>query len=426
MDSHPEQNENLLHDVNSTPSTISIGSNSTIVASPSSPVHHRPGFQRANTIPEPLAPLHESPLSPSNTDAVHEGHGLGISMGNGHESISIPRKPVGSMTSVTSPKPPDSLLSPTLVKFGGKTYRSLESQDEREGADDTSHYTHAPSLHQTFAASSEVEGLRPSGPFENARGFDCKTKRSTKLSRGSVLAVTILILSIYTTVFSGIWIGIAIEKPHYGHTIATAGKISPNTASLLYAAFAKSIELSFVTVFVAFLGQVLSSRAIDERKKGITIAEMSMRSWVTQPGIMITHAASVRYAAGTFLGAFALLAALMAMLYTTASDALVAPKLKFGKTEHKVMYGQVASSFANKFYIEAHCTTPIQEKIDPLHYQETCIQIQHAGEAYHNYMQYLGDWAGNIGSGNGSTNMAQRPDPVAVSWYSLYLKESAD
>lgn len=116
---------------------------------------------------------------------------------------------------------------------------------------------------------------------------------------------------------------IAITKPRYGERITSKpGKLAPNTASVLCAAIAKSIELSFVTVFVTFLGQVLSRRAIAKRSRGITIAEMSMRSWVMQPGTMITHWDSVKYAGTTFLGAIALTAALMAMLYTTASDAL--------------------------------------------------------------------------------------------------------
>ena len=96
----------------------------------------------------------------------------------------------------------------------------------------------------------------------------------------------------------------------------------PATASILFAAFAKSIELSFVTVFVALLGQVLSRRAFRTKSKGITIAEMSMRSWVMQPGTMITHWETIRYAGLTALGVIALLTAFMAMFYTTASDAL--------------------------------------------------------------------------------------------------------
>jgi hypothetical protein len=56
--------------------------------------------------------------------------------------------------------------------------------------------------------------------------------------------------------------------------------MSPATATLLSALFAKTVELSFVTVFVAFLGQVLSRKAFQRKSNGITIAEMSMRSWV--------------------------------------------------------------------------------------------------------------------------------------------------
>ena len=208
---------------------------------------------------------------------------------------------------------------------------------------------------------------------------------------------------------------IAIKKPRYGHTITTAGGLSPGTASLLCAAFAKSIELSFVAVFVAFLGQLLTTRAMANRKKGITIAEMGMRTWVLQPGTMISRWESVRYAAATFLGVFALVTALMAMVYTTASDALVAPKLKFGNTEHRVLYGQIATSFANTTYLMEKCNTPIPAANDPENYGQTCIQIQNSGEAYHNYMQYLAHWVDDIHIGNGSTNLTERPEPVAVS-----------
>lgn len=54
----------------------------------------------------------------------------------------------------------------------------------------------------------------------------------------------------------------------------------------------------------------------------MTLAEMSMRSWIMQPGTMLTHWETVRYAAVSFLGLVSLLAAVMAMLYTSASDAL--------------------------------------------------------------------------------------------------------
>lgn len=157
--------------------------------------------------------------------------------------------------------------------------------------------------------------------------------------------------------------------------------MTPATASLIAAGLAKTIELSFVTVFVAFLGQVLSRRALVGRSRGITISEMSMRQWIMQPGTMITHWNTVRYAALTFLGLISLLGALTAMFYTTASDALVAPQLKVGDFEDRVLYGKVAASFANEPYIEKNCKTPIPETSDTFG-PSTCIGIEHAGQAY--------------------------------------------
>ena len=415
MDREPEQNENLLREADTTPSTNSIGSSSTVVATPSSPVHSRPGYHRLSSLAEQLTSFHETPSHQDYINTAYEGHGLGISLEDGQNRASIPRVPVGNKTSPTNPHSPNPLPSPGLARLGGKTYRPLENQPEGDERDGTPYIPSTPSLHQAFGASSEVEGLRPPAPAGNSRDFACKTKKPIGLGRGSWLAVTLLILSIYSTVFSGIWVFTAIKKPRYGHLIAPNGNLKPYAASVLCTALAKSIELSFVTVFVAFLGQLLSNRAINKREKGITIAEMTMRSWVIQPGSLLTHKEAVLYAGGTFLGVLALLAALMAMLYTTASDALVSPKLKFGKFDHQVIYGRVATSFANIAYIEKQCTTPIQQTTDPDNYAETCIQIQCAGEAYHNYMQYLASWAGDIASGNASSSLRRRPDPVAVS-----------
>ena len=415
MDREPEQKENLLREPDSGPSTVSIGSNSTVVASPSSPVHHRPGYHRASSLAEQLPSFYETPSHQDYINTAYEGHGLGISVDDGQKGTSIPRVPVGSKISPTSLRSPNPLPSPNLARLGGKTYRPLQDQPEEDEGDGAFNNPSTPSVHQPFGASSEVEGLRQPAPAGNSRDFACKSKKPIELGRGSWLAVTILMLSIYSTVMSGMWLMLAIKKARYDHDFITTGRLSPNTLSVIFTAVAKSIELSFATVFVAFLGQLLSTRAMKKHEKGITIAEMTMRSWVIQPGTLITHKESVRYAGGTFLGVFALSAALIATLYTTASDALVTPKLQYGKPDHRLMYGQVATSFANTDYVKAQCTTPIQEKNDQSNYQDTCIGIQHAGEAYHNYMQYLATWVGNIDSGNGSSDLAQRPEPVAVS-----------
>lgn len=130
-------------------------------------------------------------------------------------------------------------------------------------------------------------------------------------------------------------------------------------------------------------------------------------------GTIVSHWESVRYGASTKLGILAVLVALVAMIYTTASDALVVPVLKFGNTKNRLMYGKVSTEFANTHYIAAHCNTPIQYLTDSGN-GETCIEIEHAGQAYHNYMQYLATWVNDISSGNTSSDMTHRPDPVGM------------
>ena len=135
--------------------------------------------------------------------------------------------------------------------------------------------------------------------------------------------MSILVLAVYSTVLSALWLIVACVKPRYNWRISHAsGAMAPDTASVLAAGLAKSIELSHVTVFVAFLGQVLSRRAISRGSQGITIADLTMRNWVMQPGTMITHWESLLSAGHTRLGIITLIVTVMAIFYTTASDAL--------------------------------------------------------------------------------------------------------
>lgn len=173
---------------------------------------------------------------------------------------------------------------------------------------------------------------------------------------------------------------LAIAQPRYGRAIHSGGKISPSTASIIFALLAKTIELSFVTVFITFLGQVLSRRSLVKTSRGVTIAEMTMRTWVIQPGFMITHFQNLQHAGLTFLGLISLTAALISMFYTTASDAIVSPQLRFGKTENLLMYGLVQTSYANPAYVSKNCLTPITPLVDPPSSGETCLAYQHAGQ----------------------------------------------
>ncbi len=304
----PEQKNTLLRQPSLSISDASFDSNSTFVASPSSPTSHRPGYRRVSSV---FGVDNPQPASSKGRPSGDEGQGLGISNLGSQERVSVTRLPAGSKESPSIPGSADPLLSPTSPVLGRQINRNGEPHHER-AEDDGSANIAAPSPYLPFTVDSESQHLHKSFPSStgNDRIFACKAVKPLANGRSNWLAITILILSIYSTVFSCIWFAIAITKPWYGHTITTAGGMTPQTASVLCTAFAKSIELSFVTVFVTLLGQILSHRALGERKS-ITIAEMSMRSWVMQPGTLITHWESVRYAAVTYLGATALLAALV-------------------------------------------------------------------------------------------------------------------
>ena len=191
------------------------------------------------------------------------------------------------------------------------------------------------------------------------------------------IAVTVIILAVYSTMASLAFIILATLRPRYKIGIG-GGTLSPQTASLLSAFFAKTIELSFVTVFVAFLGQVLSRRAFLAQSRGFNLAELNMRVWIMQPGSLFTNFHSVRFAGLTFLGALSLTAgraeenvynmiitceltkfghniAFMALLYTTAADTLVSPKLQWSGLEKREMKGLVLAQFADVPYLSANC-----------------------------------------------------------------------
>jgi hypothetical protein len=190
--------------------------------------------------------------------------------------------------------------------------------------------------------------------------------------------------------------------------------MTPYIADLLTAFFAKTIELSFATVFVSFLGQVLSRRAFMKNQgKGITLAEMDMRSWVMQPGTMITHFEALKSSILSFLGVLSLVAAVVAMLYTTASESLVQPYLRYGPWEHGSLKGLVRTIFANPAYMEPACGTPITIKEDILA-GSTCLQLQYAAHSYYNYQRYISDWSTISKNSNGSIDPAIRPKGFAM------------
>ncbi|TVY42651.1 hypothetical protein LSUB1_G003795 [Lachnellula subtilissima] len=387
---------------------------STKSPNPSSSPILRHGYHRMDSSPDLDDAISRSSPKPSINPFFENDEpqlrGLGIS----DRRTSIPRVPVGSRTSMHSPTPSNPFVSPldspritepSYVYNGDglarDTPRIEEEQDVTKGRN--SQFT------EEFNTEEDGGNKGMDNNHSHNNHLDCPSTEQFYSKRASWLSISILGLSLYSTIFSGIWLVLAIAQPRYGRFIRSGGNFPPSTASTVFALFAKMIELSFVTVFVTFLGQVLSRRSLAKSSRGMTIAEMTMRTWVIQPGFMITHGQHLYHVGISLLGAITLVAAFIAMFYTTASDALVSPHLKFGGWEHKLMYGSVQSSYANPNFIKANCQTPITAIMDPVEGGNECIALDYAGQAYHNSIAYMSTWAGIRAAGGTSTKLAKRP-----------------
>jgi hypothetical protein len=264
--------------------------------------------------------------------------GLGIATSSSPKSkknrrVSVTRVPVGSKArdspSISqTPGSGDPLISPpsdTSVPYDSPDYNPNRGHKRSDSTfasvfepgveTEPLNNTAAESIRSRKTTSSVYDNnYNPSQGCPSAKGF----------YQGSTnwLAISIYILSVFSTAFSATFLIIALRAPRWGHAIRSTGGMPPSTANVLTQLFAKLTELAFVACFVTFLGQVLSRRAISKAAKGVTLAEMNMRSWIMQPGTIVTHYDTVRFAALTFLGALSLTAAIMAMLYTTATQAL--------------------------------------------------------------------------------------------------------
>ncbi|KAJ8131705.1 hypothetical protein O1611_g1919 [Lasiodiplodia mahajangana] len=241
----------------------------------------------------------------------------------------------------------------------------------------------------------------------------CNSRRDVYIKRWSWLYVTLIILSIYSTVLSGLWLVVAIFQPQYGRSISTGSgwQVTPSTATLLATLAARTIELTFVTVFVAVLGQVLTRRAISRFSQGVTLAEMTMRNWVIQPGSLFTHWEGLPSAATTLLGVLTLIATICSLFYTTASDAMVSPKLTHQDWVTRELQGSVHTSYANPTYVGQNCQNPLTN-IDTIHSAESCMNVMFSGQSYHSLAAFLTDWD-YIHMGMNSSKPNQRDRPIA-------------
>ncbi|KAF3314470.1 hypothetical protein TWF173_004813 [Orbilia oligospora] len=277
------------------------------------------------------------------------------------------------------------------------------------------------SLGLRYVSPDEGSGNKPqisyrNGPPDDDYNSDTEpaTLQKKKRPKADWLSIIILLLCIYSTIGSIFFFVIAVARPRYGKRIATTAGLKPQDAQLVSAIIAKTIELSFVSVFVSFLGQVLSRRALMTGSKGVNIAELSMRSWVTQPGTLLTHTSSVKFAGLTFLGALSLTATVFASFYTTAADTLVSPKLAWGSFEAKNFTGLASSSYANGTHRILGCETSISDEEDPIGAsyltplsRATCDSILSAGRGYRDLSDWNAAWA--EGRGRSYPNPLKRP-----------------
>ncbi|KAH7121952.1 hypothetical protein B0J13DRAFT_648804 [Dactylonectria estremocensis] len=382
-------------------------------------------------------------------------HGLGISI-NRNSAVpakgSPPETPLSSQglldkpSSVASPAtgvspnlPPGysqtTYLSPDVARpaamsasRGGANWASAMPSSSRnspdisdsESADYKSTPIHGSDSHALRSANRGTAGV-PEGVTDDEYDDDaffkkfqqppsnCWSSEDIHQKRTSWLSVTIYILSLYSTLASGIWLVTAILQPRWGQKISSKHGLLPTTATTLSALFAKTIEMSFVTVFVSFVGQVLTRRAFIRKAQGMTLAEMTMRNWVIQPGSLVTHFETLPSSALTLLGALCLTATFASAFYTTASDAMVSPKLKYGKWESKELSGFVRASYANTAYVASDCAYMFDLEDDP-HATESCMNIQFSGMSYRNLLNFMTTWTNINDNGTKIKNdLTRRP-----------------
>lgn len=160
-----------------------------------------------------------------------------------------------------------------------------------------------------------------------------------------------------------------------------------------------------------FLGQSITRRAIS---RGTNLAELSVRNWVIQPGSVVTQSGLFKNAGLTTLGMLSLLAALVTAFYTTASEAMVSPKLMYGGWERKPIEGYVRSSYGNADFVKMSCPTMLTELDGSLNSSISCTDVRISGESYRNLQAFMGVWTTiNFNGSNLVRNLKERPAGTA-------------
>lgn len=319
ISANPEERKSILKareidlSVDTSKDSTAIASSSVSTSPPPKLSHKRHGYHRMDSqgsvqFPSTVESFSSivSIVEGDHTESAKMSQGLGISRmptSGGRESPCPPSPssrfnspPTGSGSLLTSPATSQNplLASPSWMEdktCGGgsgylgsdQRYTHNDSQEEQDiSRERTSAFTESLDMSFSSPKISRLSSIREDHHDHGEKQIGCGCAAHSDIhSRGkSWTSVSVLCLCIYSTIFSGIWFFIAVLRPRYGERIKTNGSLSPTTASILFAAFAKTIELSFVTIFVGFLGQVLSRRSLIRSSDGVTVAELTMRTWV--------------------------------------------------------------------------------------------------------------------------------------------------
>jgi hypothetical protein len=276
-------------------------------------------------------------------------------------------------------------------------------------------------LHPSIDYGPDSDNLAGKPAFDTTYGFDpskeCPTRGSFHSSRFTWMNAAIVSIGSVSTILAAMFVMLALKGQRYGNFIGNEfdSKMTISTAILLTSVIAKTIELTFVTAFVAFLGQVISRKAFIQNS-GVTLSEMTMWRWVVQPGTLFTQSEIARYAGFSFLGALTLLSTLFSTVYVTAATALVQPIAKESEWHSKAMMGLVSTDFASLQHIQDSCKLPIAPGIDDTYLSTTCMQISHAARSMYNEQTFLGSWSDFLSSGNFTSDQRQRPAVVGLQY----------
>ncbi|KAG6024121.1 hypothetical protein E4U19_003959 [Claviceps sp. Clav32 group G5] len=391
-------------------------------------------------------PSSTSSPSADFTDSTNSNLRSTVCSTSGYERVSLDDEvtdAVGKESAVSQPKPTHCSLTDSLGLLSGHLAHSNDLDDQLNSEASTrasphsspgttnpdtfhhdspvsdsskSRYAWITAMAAEFSRRFRKLGRRGHDPERGDDSFDdeafnrryceppsyCTSRKDVKISRSSLLVRIILFLSAYSTAMSFTWFVVSLVQPPWTHNwISTKeGRLKPTTATWLTALLSKTIELSFVTVFITLLGQFITRKSFRKRNRGgMTLAEITMRNWIIQPGSLLTHWETVKYAGLTPLGVLTLIATITSMFFTTASDALVSPKLMYGDWEPQNLTGSFDSLYANVDYIKNNCPDMFGSIPRNVPNDIACMQIQFAGQSHRNLFSFMSTWADMKASG---------------------------